>query len=101
MASYQSPHIEDRHGAGCDGTTSHFLNPHQAESAIRTTWLMGNQQNFQAGRLVVEFDHKEDEVSSTEDCPPSPVPGADPRYDSIRAMQSWLEDMKFIYGRRS
>ncbi|KAL8606479.1 hypothetical protein ACOMHN_037710 [Nucella lapillus] len=58
MASYQSPHIKDRHGAGCDGTTSHFLNPHQAESAIRTTWLMGNQQNFQAGRLVVEFDHK-------------------------------------------
>ncbi|KAL8581384.1 hypothetical protein ACOMHN_004269 [Nucella lapillus] len=41
---------------------------------------------------------REDEVSSTEDCPPSPVPGADPRYDSIRAMQSWLEDMKFIYG---
>ncbi|KAL8557956.1 hypothetical protein ACOMHN_052456 [Nucella lapillus] len=42
---------------------------------------------------------REDEVSSTEDCPPSPVPGADPRYDStVRAMQAWLEHMKSIYG---
>ncbi|KAL8557965.1 hypothetical protein ACOMHN_052465 [Nucella lapillus] len=39
---------------------------------------------------------REDEVSSTKDCPPSPMPGADPRY----GMELWLEDMKFIYGRR-